>query len=162
MSLAPCRKELPLLHCSYRLMGQTKILTTASVIPILTCLCRLLPVPAGRWPFPTLSLQSLHSCLDPCPAASFRCIYPFLPGKHRPRLRGKRLGTPNILCNATSTEDLISRLQSFRYVQAPILARPPGCTHCITSVMSGQAVYTTHSSVRYLPRDVVSLRIRHG
>ncbi len=25
----------------------------------------------------------------------------------------------------------------------------------------GQAVYTTHSSVGYLPRDVASLRIRH-
>jgi hypothetical protein len=30
---------------------------------------------------------------------------------------------------ATSTTNLISGLQSFRYVQAPILARPPGCTY---------------------------------
>jgi len=28
-------------------------------------------------------------------------------------------------------------------------------------LQSGQAVYTTHLSVGYLPRDVVSLRIRH-
>jgi hypothetical protein len=32
-------------------------------------------------------------------------------------------------CNATSTGKSISRLQSFLYVQAPTLARPPGCTH---------------------------------
>ena len=29
------------------------------------------------------------------------------------------------------------------------------------SPQSGRAVYTTHSSVGYLPRDVASLRIRH-
>jgi hypothetical protein len=32
-------------------------------------------------------------------------------------------------CNATSTGLFFSRLQSFLYVQAPTLARPPGCTH---------------------------------
>ena len=31
--------------------------------------------------------------------------------------------------NATSTTDPISGLQTFVYLQAPILARPPGCTH---------------------------------
>ena len=30
------------------------------------------------------------------------------------------------------------------------------------SLQGGWAVYTTHSSVGYLPRDVASLRIRHG
>jgi len=29
------------------------------------------------------------------------------------------------------------------------------------SLQGGQAVYTTHSSVGYLPRDVASLRVRH-
>jgi len=31
----------------------------------------------------------------------------------------------------------------------------------ILTLQGGRAVYTTHSSVGYLPRDVVSLRIRH-
>jgi hypothetical protein len=35
----------------------------------------------------------------------------------------------NVPCNATSTGSCFSRLQSFHYVQAPTLARPPGCTH---------------------------------
>ena len=34
-----------------------------------------------------------------------------------------------IPCNATSTERGISGLQSFANVQAPLLARPPGCTY---------------------------------
>ena len=37
--------------------------------PYTAGLCRLSPVPAGRWPFPALSLQSLYGCLDPYPAA---------------------------------------------------------------------------------------------
>ena len=36
---------------------------------------------------------------------------------------------PDCPCNATSTRHAFSGLQSFHYVQAPILARPPGCTY---------------------------------
>ena len=36
-------------------------------------LCRFSPVPAGRWSFPTLSLQSLHRRLDPYPGMPLRC-----------------------------------------------------------------------------------------
>ena len=97
--------------------------------PYTAGLCRLSPVPAGRWSFPTLSLQSLHGCLDPYPAVFPRGIYPFLTGEHRPHVRSETFGTPNCLCDATSTEHAFSGLQSFRYVQAPIFARPPGCTH---------------------------------
>ncbi len=46
-------------------------------------LCRLLPIPAGRWPFPTLSLNSLCRCLDPYPAMSSWCTRPFLPRRLR-------------------------------------------------------------------------------
>ena len=80
-------------------------------------------------PFPTLSPQSLYRCLDPYPVASLRCSYPFLPEGPRPHLREQKFGTPNYRRNATSTTELISGLQSFLYVQAPILARPSGCTH---------------------------------
>ena len=38
----------------------------------------------------------------------------------------------------------LSRLQSFRYVQAPMLARPPDCTYRCGSYLQGsRAVYTT-------------------
>ena len=87
------------------------------------------PAPAGNWPFPTLSLQSLYGRLDPYPAASLWYVYSFLPKEQRPHLRRDRFGTLNEPCNATSTGGPFSGLQSFLYVQAPILVRPPGCTH---------------------------------
>ena len=65
----------------------------ASVFPCATGLCRLSPVPAGSWPFPTLSLQSLCRCLDPYPAMSSRCACPFLPWKQRPHATGNAFGT---------------------------------------------------------------------
>ncbi len=45
--------------------------------PYTAGLYRLSLIPAGRWPFPTLSQQSLYRCLDPYPAASLQCTYPF-------------------------------------------------------------------------------------
>ena len=106
-------------------MRQTKTLSPASVVPNPISLCRLPPAPAGNWPFPTLSLQSLRRCLDPYPAVSFRCSCSLLPRRQRPHLRRHRFGTPNYPYNATSTGNSFSGLQSFRYVQAPTLARPP-------------------------------------
>ncbi len=89
---------------------------------------RLLRAPAANRPFPTLSLQSLPRCLDPYPAAISRCTCSFLPGRRRPHLTKDRFGSPDNPCMATSTGGLISGLQSFTHVQAPRLARPPGCS----------------------------------
>ena len=123
------KPALPGSHRSYGLIGQTKILPLPSVVPIPMSLFRLPPAPAGNWPFPTLSLQSLRRCLDPYPAVSFQCSCSLLPGRQRPHLRRHRFGTPNYPYNATSTGKSFSGLQSFRYVLAPILAGPPDCTH---------------------------------
>ena len=51
-------------------------------------LCRFSPVPAGRWPFPTLSLRPLCRCSDPYPAALLGCTCPFLHQGHRPHPTG--------------------------------------------------------------------------
>ena len=58
----------------------------------------------------------------------------------------------------------ISRLQSFTHVQAPTLARPPGCSHRRkkTDFLGGQAVYTAQNPVGYLPRAAASLHARIG
>ncbi len=48
-------------------------------LPYWTGLCRSLPVPAGRWSFPTLFLRSLYRCLGPYPATTERCFRLFLP-----------------------------------------------------------------------------------
>jgi len=121
----------------------------------------LSPVTAGKRPFPTLSLQSLHRCLDPYSVVFPECIYPLLPREHWPHAMGNAFGTQNYPCNATSTGSRISELQSFVYLQAPMLARPPGHTHR-SNLLGGQAVYTTHSPDGYPFRDVASLRVQHG
>jgi hypothetical protein len=97
--------------------------------PSPTGLCRLLPVPAGRWPFPTLSLNSLCRCLDPYPAMSSWCTRPFLPRRRRLHIWWNVFHTSHAPGNAASAGEPFSRLQSFAHVQAPALAQPPGCTH---------------------------------
>ena len=81
---------------------QTKTLPPTSVVPNTAGLCRLLPVPAGKWPFPALSLQSLYRCLDPYPAVLLRCTCSFLPEEHRPHVRSETFGTPTYSHIATS------------------------------------------------------------
>ena len=97
------KPALPGSHRSYGLMGQTKIFLSPSVVPIAKGLRRLLSVPAGRWPFPALSPQSLYRCLDPYPAASLWCTCPLLPKGQRPHPIPQRFGTPDDRRNATST-----------------------------------------------------------
>jgi hypothetical protein len=112
-----------------RAHASDRIPPNALVFPCTLGLCRLSPVPAGIWPFPTLSLQSLHRCLDPYSVVSPECTCPLLPREHWPHAMGNAFGTQNYPCNATSTGSRISELQSFVYLQAPMLARPPGHTH---------------------------------
>ena len=76
---ASLQRTLLLLHCSYEPMRQTKSLPPSLASALTMGLCRLLPVPAGRWPFPTLSPQSVYRRLDPYPAAPLRCFSRFFP-----------------------------------------------------------------------------------
>ena len=141
-------------------MRQTESLPTPWFSLVRWIFGRLSPVPAGKRPFPTLSLQSLHRCLDPYSVVSPECTYPLLPREHWPHAMGNAFGTQNCPYNATSTGSRISELQSFVYLQAPTLARPPGRAHR-SYLLGGQAVYTTHSPDGYPFRDVASLRVQH-
>ena len=110
-----------------RLMRQTKFLLPTSVVPSSAGLCRLRSAPAGRWPFPTLSPQSVLRRLDPYPAASpWACSFcsptyfkDTFPKGHRPHHRGAKFGTLDDPGNATSTGNCFSGRQSFANVQAP-------------------------------------------
>jgi len=82
--LASPRTALPILLSSYWLMRQTQSLPPTSVVPRSAGLCRLSPVPAGRGPFPTLSLRTFPWMPGPVPRQPERCICPFLPARHRP------------------------------------------------------------------------------
>jgi len=107
-------------------------------VPRAASLCRLLRIPAGSRPFPALSPQSLYRRLVPYPAAFLRCIYSFLPRGLRPRPRGHKLGTHKRPSQCNFNDGIFSRLQTFVYLQAPILARPPGCTYRCELTLTGQ------------------------
>ena len=116
--------------------------------PSTSSLCRLPSAPAGPWPFPTLSPRSLYRCLDPYPVVSFRCPCSFLPGWLRPHVRVKTFDTQETPCLAASTGETFSGLQSFVYLQAPMLARPPSCTYrCVSTGQSGRLHHASRGSL---------------
>ena len=126
-------------------------------------LCRLSPVPAGRWPFPTLSLQSLHRRLDPYPEMPLWCPCPFLPRELQPQPRCTHFGASSIPPQCNFNGDLVTGRQSFRYVQAPMVVSPPGCTYRAGSMSCGQPGRLRHAMDWKLPsRTVVSLHDRNG
>ncbi len=64
--------------------------------------------------------------------------------------------------NATSTTGCFRGCRhSFTFKLPYSLDLPVAPTAVNSRSLGSQAVYTTHSSVGYLPRDVVSLRVRH-
>jgi len=131
--------------------------------PYSTGPCRLSPVPAGRWPFPTLSLQSLHRRLDPYPGMPLRCTHPFLPRELQPQPRCTYFGASIISPQCNFNDDLFTGRQSFRYVQAPMVVSPPGCTYRKGSMSRGQPRRLHHAMDWKLPsRTVVSLHDRIG
>ena len=63
------------------------------------------------------------------PRCFFGAFTRFFPKNIGLTLGLRRSAHPDCPCKATLTRHAFSGLQSFLYVQAPILARPPGCTH---------------------------------
>ena len=78
--------------------------------------------------------------------------------------RADRLGTRNNPCNATSTGGWISGLQSFANVEAPLLARHPGCTHRCDKHRAARPFTSRHGHVvtrldrsrLYMNRDIAT------
>ena len=161
-SPACCRKALPLLHRSYRLMRQTKTLPRPRFVGLYPGSLQVLPVPAGSWPFPTLVLQSVLRRLDPYPAASVRCIYPFLPGQLRPHLTRDRFGTRKDPLHYNFSQGSAFRGCShslmFRLLNLLDLQVVPTAGRC----QGSQAFYTTQDLSRYRTQVVASLHTRLG
>jgi hypothetical protein len=105
--------------------------------------CRLLPAPAGRWSFPTLSPQSLYRCLDPYPVLFLRCSRPFLPEGHRPHVRSDTLSTAISSRIATSAGHAFRGCSHFIMFRLPYLLDPQVAPTASRFVMGGRAVYTT-------------------
>ena len=153
------RWALPHPHRYYRPMRQTKTLPPSSVHPYRASLCRLSLRPAGRWPFPTLSPQSMHGCLDPYPAVSLQCECPFLPEGLRPHPNCHEFGTPNNRRNATSTTNSFRGCSHSFMFRLPCLLDPPVApTTAALWPPGGRAVYTTQNPGGYPTWAVASLR----
>src|SRR3989339_260801 len=112
-------EELPSFLSSY---GSCVNLTFSILFrfPYKDGLCRLLLPPAEPETFPTLSLQSLCSRMDPYPVVPLRCIYPLLRREHRLHVRRNTFSAPDCPCYATSAwnryyEAAIIRLSSSFY-----------------------------------------------
>jgi hypothetical protein len=87
MTLKVISEDITLPSQLIRTHAPDRIPPNVLVFPCTLGLCRLSPVPAGKRPFPTLSLQSLYRRKEPYPVASLRCPCPFLPEGLRSRLR---------------------------------------------------------------------------
>ncbi len=120
--LALLQSALPDLHRSYWLMRRTTFLLPLLNYLIRAGLRRLLRAPAGRWPFPALSPQSVYRCLDPYPATPLRCSCSFLPKELRPHLRTERFGTPNM----TAAMQLLQR----KFLEAAVIPLCSGSHTC--------------------------------
>ena len=121
-------------------------------LPYTAGLCRLLPVSAGRWSFPTLSLQSLLRCLDPYPEVPLQCFCPFLPAGLQPHLRCTRFGTPINRRNATSTTTPFRGGSHSVMFRLPCLLAPQVApTAQARSPTGSQDVYATQWTGSYLP-----------
>ena len=123
---------------------------------------RLLRAPAGVSPFPTCSRRILPCVLGPLPRWLLRCIDPCLPSRHRPSPREDQVGAPQSPCSDFSTAPL-SRLQSFRDVQARRCAHHPGRSYRYGHVRMAAVVSPSeHLVVCSLPTPRICLPSESG
>ena len=135
-----------------RTHASDQIPPNVSVFPCTLGLCSLSLLPAGTWPFPTLSPQSLYRCLDTYPVASLRCTYPFLAERLRPHHRSEMFGTPNDRRNATSTtEEFRGCNHSIVFKLPYLLDFPVAPTAKHTHMCPGQPSRLHHASPGWLP-----------
>jgi hypothetical protein len=114
---------------SYEHMCQSRVaLLCFGSSPRSRSLCRLLLAPAAIGIFSTLFCESFLGCLVPCPGGPIGCMRLLLPRCHRPS-PGKVGSASRCFPRTQLFVGVISRLQTFRYVQAPKFVRLPGCTH---------------------------------
>ena len=156
VALRPPREELPSLARSYEPMRQTKTLVTASVYPVPSRPCRLSPISAGRWSFPMLLPVLLTKWPGPLSRGSLlvHALVSSQEASVSPKWTRARRARLSPRCNFNGA--LFAGLQSFTNVQAPWIARPPGCTH--------RAVFRRRAAGPFTPRrtwPVTRIRLWH-
>jgi hypothetical protein len=126
----------------YRLLGERYLpliaLTDSCASPVTSprlrpwpssrCLCRLLSAPAANRAFSTLFCESFLGCLVPYHGGPIGCSRLLLPRCHRPSPKRGELAS-RFFPRSRLFVGSFSRLQTFRYVQAPKFARLPDRAH---------------------------------
>ncbi len=161
----PCQRALPHLYRSYRLMRQTYTLSLPSA-PLMGTTCReSLPVAT----YPLLGVgPSRHYLRNPCmgawpptPSRPHGARTRFFPQGNGLTLEIRSSARKTHRHNATSAAGLFRGCRHFVMFRLPYLLGPQVAPTVADYPQGSRAVYTTHSSVGYLPRDVVSLRVQH-
>ena len=107
--------------------------------------------PCCEMALPDVISAILAQVLGPLPRRVLGCACPLLHRGHRshPTLDG--FDARIYPHTATSVGSPISRLQSFDYLRAPTLARPPGCSHRSSANAAGRPGLSHHASPGRLP-----------
>jgi hypothetical protein len=131
------RRTLLLLPRSDGPMRQTIALPPPLVSPLVGGSSQVVATSAGRWPFPTLSRESVLGCLGPYRGGPLGALARYFPSDIGlpPRVRGRRPAKPR---SATSERLRVSRLQPFADVQASTFARHPGRSYRGDTSITGQ------------------------
>jgi hypothetical protein len=156
------QRVLPLLPRSYGLMRQTLILPPPQLPSRLVGLCRLSPVPAGCWPFPTLSLQVFPWMLGPIPRRLLRCLCPFLPRGLRPSPRFDGVGSPQFTRTATSVRETFFGAAGIPLCSGLQVCSPPRSLRPIPPSSYGRRGFYFRASYSSLPlhtSDMLTARI---
>ena len=116
-------------HRSYEHMCQSRVaLLYFGSSPRSRNLCRLLLAPAAIRIFSTLFCESFLGCLVPYPGGPIECMCLLTSPMSSAFPLGGWVGFP-LWSTMQLLVESISRVQTFRYVQATKFVRLPGCSH---------------------------------
>jgi hypothetical protein len=124
-------------------------------------LCRLLPAPAGRGPFPTLSLWIFSWMLGPMSRRLAQCSRPFLPARPRPSPYPSDGSASAMLRLKQFRAGVIFETVAIRNLRASRFAHHPDCPHtCRSSLPCGGGFYirAEHPSLPSGASDMLVVR----
>ena len=157
----------------YRLLGERYLpliaLTDSCASPVTSprlrpwpssrSLCRLLSAPAANRAFSTLFCESFLGCLVPYHGGPIGCSRLLLPRCHRPSPKRGELAS-RFFPRSRLFVGSFSRLQTFRYVQAPKFARLPDRAHRCGLAAGRPRLYTRAERASLPPHAPGMLAVR--
>src|SRR5580658_8843878 len=160
----PPARTLLLGHSSYRLIRQSRSALPYFGLGLVRgvsagCDQPLLPAGLSR----RYLCESFPGCLGPCHDGFAECICLFLPPRHRPSPVHYRGRLPAFPRRNDSRRIPFSRLQPFRYVQAPKFVRLPDRSYrCDLSSQGSRGFYVRAEHASFPPHASDMLTTRSG